>query len=127
MKDPTQIAIEVAVPQIAGQRSLTGKVSSKGQVCKDIVIWPGPRMTCWDAAGKPSVPPASIIEWKHNSAATFDSSWLREFSGLYRNFVGFAVSSSLTSPPNFKLTCTRFVGGRSYEEWLVEEPLEGGA
>lgn len=67
--DPAQLAIEVAVPQILGQRGLTGKVRSKAQVCKDIVIWPQPRMTCWDNDGKATVYPLSVIEWKHNEKA----------------------------------------------------------
>lgn len=55
LSDPTQIGIEVAVLQIPSQTALTGKAGSKEQVCKDIVIWPKARMTCWDDAGRPTV------------------------------------------------------------------------
>jgi len=46
LHDAAQISIEVAVPQLAGQIGRTGKSTSKDQVCKDVVIWPRPRMTC---------------------------------------------------------------------------------
>src|SRR5690349_24988368 len=58
LHDLGQIGIEVAVPQIPGQRALTGADSSKHQVCKDIVVWPGRAMTCWGIDGRPSVRPA---------------------------------------------------------------------
>src|SRR5207253_2338486 len=44
LHDATQLAIEVAVPQIVNQAALSGKSKSKGQVCKDIVLWAQPRI-----------------------------------------------------------------------------------
>lgn len=91
--DPAQLAIEVAVPQIPGQQGLTGKPGNKTQVCKDIVIWPQPRMTCWDDHGKATVRPLSVTEWKHNEKAvsTYDMSWLCAFSSEHPEFIGDAV------------------------------------
>ena len=119
LHDPAQISIEVPVPQIPGQRNLTGKSISKAQVCKDIVIWPRPRMVTWDAQGKPTVAPLSIIEWKHNEREVFgyDVDWLCEFSTCTAEFVGYAVC---TNPPSqeFTLSCTRVFGGRRAAQWL---------
>jgi len=117
--DPTQIAIEVAIPQIPGQTALTGKVGSKKQVCKDIVIWPKARMTCWDDTGKPTVKPASVIEWKHNEDAIsdYDVQWLCEFSAQVPNFVGYAISSNQPAR-GYKLSCTRVFHGEAEAKWL---------
>ena len=58
LSDPTQIGIEVAVPQhLKSQRS-------NPDVCKDLVIWPKPKMTCWDANRIPANYPLSVLEWK---------------------------------------------------------------
>ena len=113
LHDPAQISIEVAVPQIPGQPDLTGKARSKAQVCKDIVIWPRPRMVCWDAQGKPTVAPLSVIEWKHNQGEVsgYDLEWLCEFSARTAEYVGYAVSTNLPSQ-GFTLSCTRLFGGQ---------------
>src|SRR5215475_1953406 len=58
LQDFTQVGIEVPVPQIAEQAAFTGKASSKEQVCKDIVIWSKPRMTCWDSSGNATIRPS---------------------------------------------------------------------
>lgn len=117
--DPAQISIEVAVPQIDGQRELTGRSHSKSQVCKDIVIWARPRMVAWDGEGVASVPPMSVIEWKHNESrvSEYDMSWLREFSALHSDFVGYAVCTN-NPARSFTLSCTRIANGRAYERWL---------
>jgi hypothetical protein len=126
LHDPTQIGIEVPVPQITTQRELSGSSRSKAQVCKDIVIWPRPRMTCWDSDGRPTIRPLSILEWKHNEpdTARYDVDWLKAFSGSDPNFVGFAVStrSSAWGPA---LWCTRVYLGQQEDGWLRigEEPV----
>lgn len=123
LHDPTQIAIEVAVPQIAEQAGLTGKPTSKGQVCKDVVVWPRPRMTCWDAAGSPTVRPASVIEWKHDegNVSDYDMKWLMAFSAVARDFVGYAVATSRSRAGAFQLACTRVYEGKSQYRWLSIE------
>lgn len=57
LRHPGQIGIEVAIPQLPGR-------SRKRQVCKDLVIWPRPMMTCWDKAGAPVVHPLAVVQWK---------------------------------------------------------------
>ena len=120
LHDVTQISIEVAVPQVTGQVGRTGKPTSKVQVCKDVVIWPRPRMTCWDAEGNSTVRPTSIIEWKHNEGVVYayDVDWLREFSAGAEDFVGYAVSTNHGRPHNFRLSCTRIHRGEAQSEWL---------
>jgi hypothetical protein len=121
LHDLRQISIEVPVPQVNGQVGRTGKTSSKTQVCKDVVIWPKPRMTCWDDNGKPTVRPTSIIEWKHNEgdAFAYDVDWLREFSMNSADFVGYAVSTNQRGLHTFRLSCTRVYSGETRAEWLV--------
>ncbi len=121
LHDATQISIEVAVPQLTGQIGRTGKSTSKDQVCKDVVIWPGPRMTCWNSDGKPTVRPISVIEWKHNEGVIpgYDVDWLREFSATAEDFVGYAVSTNHGGPHNFRLSCTRIHRGEVQFEWLL--------
>ena len=123
LHDPTQIAIEVAVPQVAGQARVTGKPTSKRQVCKDIVVWPRPRMTCWDAAGEPTVRPTSVIEWKHDEpdVSPYDVDWLAEFSAGAGDFVGYAVCTNLRSAHGFRLSCTRIYQGESQPRWRFIE------
>ena len=117
--DPTQISIEVAVPQISSQQKLAGKLRAKAQVCKDIVIWPRPRMTTWDSQGRPTIAPLSIIEWKHNEndVCGFDLDWLCEFSTQKVEFVGYAVCTNLMSQ-KFILLCTRVFDGQRSVNWL---------
>lgn len=118
--DLAQIAIEVAVAQNGGQVRRSGKASSKDQVCKDIVIWPKPRMTCWDSGGRPTVRPASIIEWKHNEGSIYeyDVDWLCEFSREIEDFVGYAVSTNLPDAHKFRLLCTRIHRGQILPDFL---------
>ena len=98
--DPAQISIEVAVPQIRGQARLTKRATSKAQVCKDIVLWPRPRMVAWDDARKATVHPMSVVEWKHNEriVSDYDVKWLRQFSSENRTFA-LAMPFVLTAPP----------------------------
>ena len=119
LHDPAQIAIEVPIPQISEQSELSGRSRSKQQVCKDIVIWPQPRMVCWDGAGKPAVCPSAVIEWKHNQAeiSRFDLDWLCAISSQVDSFVGYAVSSNHPKGP-FVLSCTRIYRGTLEDKWL---------
>ncbi len=118
--DPTQIGIEVAVPQISSQKRLTGKTASKGQVCKDIVIWRFPMEACWDDRGKPTKHPLCIIEWKHNAHvySQYDMEWLKEYSSSVGDFVGYAVLSEW--PSNYRtIQCSRIESGRVHYDWLI--------
>jgi hypothetical protein len=119
LHDPAQMSIEVAVPQIPGQKSLAGKKGNKEQVCKDIVIWPRPRMVVWDSSGRPTMRPMSVIEWKHNGGAVsgYDVKWLCEFSSLSEEFVGYAVCTQLPAR-GFTLSCTRIASGERTDRWV---------
>jgi len=86
LRDPTQIGIEVAVPQLP-------KPGAKSQVCKDLVIWKKPGMTCWDRRGKPTRHPLAILEWKVNlkKGIEADIDWLSAYSEERPKFAGFSV------------------------------------
>jgi hypothetical protein len=119
LHDPTQVAIASTVQQIAEQCGLTGKKTQKSQVCKDILIWPEARMTCWDEHGQSTVAPLSIIEWKHNDQQTkpYDVPWLCAFSAARPAFVGYAVHTRHPAQW-YALTCTRVHLGQAKEAWL---------
>jgi hypothetical protein len=119
LSDPTQIGIEVAVPQIDNHRALAGRAPQKRQVCKDVVIWPKARMVSWDDDGRATVRPRCVIEWKHNEKriSLYDIQWLREFSALSSSFVGFAVCTR-RPPREFTLSCTRVFNGELQKHWL---------
>ena len=117
--DPRQICIEVAVPQIAGQKALSGKKSQKPQVCKDIVLWSKPGLTCWDSDGRAAVYPSAIIEWKHNVSkkSEYDRQWLVQFSQVANDFVGYRVTTELDAGP-FQLCCDRVQHGETQDAWF---------
>jgi hypothetical protein len=116
LRDPTQIGIEVPVPQLPADAS----ERRKNQVCKDLVLWPEPRMTCWGPEGTASVAPRAILEWKFNEPAVHppDVQWLTAFSARYPGFVGYAVTAD-QQERNFRLSCTRVTGGKAESDWLV--------
>lgn len=122
LRDATQIGIECPVPQLESKaaNTVSGRASSKEQVCKDVVIWPEPRMTCWDAAGNPTVPPAAVLEWKFGLPKIHepDVEWLRAYSLEHPGFVGYAVSANQSGGP-FRLNCTRVEVGEAQREWLL--------
>jgi len=116
--DPGQIGIEVAVPRIADQMKLSGRSGAKNQVCKDIVIWPRPGMHCWDTSCRPTIRPAVIIEWKHDSdSSALDIPWLQSFSRGAHPFVGYAVRSSLRN--GVELNVVRVRRGVAEVPWTV--------
>jgi len=82
----SQVAIEVAVPQVAKSR--------KKYVRKDLVIWPRPLMTAWSEDSLPAV----IMEWKRDdpSACTSDVEWLSLFTARYPKTLGVAVCAFIS-------------------------------
>lgn len=97
--DPTQIAIEVAVPQVAiGDRT-------KSVVRKDLVIWAEPRSTTWSVRSEGGV--LAILEWKcvHNVGNSVrsasrrghqrDIEWLKQFTNRFPSASGHAVWADL--------------------------------
>ena len=117
LQDSRQIGIEMAIPQV----TLPGEDSSrkKSQVCKDVVLWPKPKMTCWDEDGAPTRLPAAVIEWKYGDSEIFegDVNWLKAFTDQYSTCVGYAVTANQSVSP-FTLSCTRVADGNTEPEWL---------
>lgn len=115
--DPAQITIEFPVPQVTGRDGAS--VSAKNQVCKDLVIWPRPGMTCWDDEGKPTVPPAAILEWKFGAPTVYepDVEWLQAFTKMYPETVGYAITANRPGSA-FLLECVRVTGGVAERQWL---------
>jgi hypothetical protein len=76
-------------------------------------------MTCWDSAGKPTVFPRSIIEWKFGESrvSSWDTSWLQEYSLRVPEFVGYAACGD-PHVRSFRFTCTRFEAGNREDRWL---------
>ena len=123
LRDPTQIGIETAVPS-----SLD--LNPKGRVCKDLVLWRAPKMTCWNERWEAVNPPLSIMEWKAYRLPTskaqvspYDVAWLKSYSALFsdmfagHSFVGYAVALDLLQR-KFRLSVTRVESGRVEDKWL---------
>ena len=110
--DPAQIGIEVRVPK-------PDNFGAKKEVCKDIVIWSRPGMTCWDESGNATHQPLTVLEWKVNVAelSAYDLDWLREFSAGQPEFVGYAVCLNL-KPRAFRLRCARVQDRDIQRDWL---------
>ena len=121
LHDPAQIGIEIPVPQISEPVRSVGKNARrmKPQVCKDLVIWPQPAMTCWDQFGEPTIYPAAILEWKFgvDSIDNNDLKWLAEFSRSRPNFIGFAISANLPGK-DFLIKVAKVSRGVADLDWL---------
>jgi len=124
---PTQIGIEVAVPQLVGR----GGQRKKPDVCKDIVIWPQPSMTCWGRHGDERCYPLAVLEWKslnrHDRGTvltqkrhehTTDLHWLTVMSGSTSPFVGYAVLVDQQASPT-RMAVARACQGEVAEGWFV--------
>jgi hypothetical protein len=109
--DPRQIGIEVRVPKPA-------RLGQKAAVCKDLVIWSEPGMTCWNAAGEANHYPLAVLEWKANEISAYDVNWLRALSADNAQFIGYAVCLDLRKQ-NYRLSCTRIQDETVQEEWLI--------
>jgi hypothetical protein len=111
--DPRQIGIEVRVPKPT-------QLGKKVEICKDLVIWQKPSMTCWNGEKKARNYPLAVLEWKTNepNVSTYDVKWLRAFSADSPKFIGYAICLNL-SERNFRLTCTRVQSGSAKKDWLV--------
>jgi hypothetical protein len=110
---PAQIGIEVRVPR-------PKYFGSKREVCKDLVIWPKPAMTCWNQQRKATNYPLAVMEWKVNERgiSAYDLKWLRAFTGTWPQSTGYAVGLELEAD-NSRLQCVRISNSRADKEWLV--------
>lgn len=117
LRHPLQIGLEVPIPQVtlAGEDS-DGK---KNQVCKDLVIWNIPRMTCWDKEGNPTIAPDVVMEWKFSddSISERDVKWLQAFTSDYPDCVGYAVTGNRPGSA-FTVSCSRVYAGEVKPEWV---------
>lgn len=116
LHDPAQITIEFPVPQVTERDGAWA--STKSQVCKDLVIWPRPAMTCWDDEGKPSVPPAAILEWKFGVPTVHepDVEWLQTFTARYPETTGYAIAANRPGSA-FLIDCVTVANGVVEREW----------
>jgi hypothetical protein len=110
---PAQIVLDGAVPQNPGP-------NRKPQVCKDLVLWSEPGMTCWSEEREPVWHPLAILEWKANRTrvSRYDVDWLSTFSRDRDDFLGYAVCLDLKQR-RFRLSCTRVKLGEPQPGWLV--------
>jgi hypothetical protein len=87
-------------------------------VCKDIVIWPQPAMTCWDNEGRPTVFPNAVMLWKSaNQPDSRDIEWLQHYSMARRNFVGYAIATTGYGR-GIRVQCVRVAEGQAEAGWL---------
>jgi hypothetical protein len=102
LSSPTQIGIEVAVPQVEA-------ANRKRLVCKDLVLWPEAEMTVWGHDGSLNVP-SVIFEWKTNDEGKCrgDIEWLKEFTQKFQTTLGYAV-------------CANLIDERQIVFWRVEQ------
>ena len=118
LRDPTQIGIEVTVPS-------SKSLNPKERVSKDLVLWPKPNMTCWNADWEVVNFPLVIIEWKvfrlpssRPQISKKDVGWLRQYSALCPSlFVGYTVSLDLLQR-KFRVSVTRIESGKAQDRWL---------
>lgn len=127
LRQPTQVGIEVAVPQLENGAEHPKR---KKVVRKDVVIWNNPNMTAWSPDGLIGRQPIAVMEWKvihrfnqRSRGATIrghaaDKKWLKEKSRLLPYFIGYAVLVERTGARN-QLVCARVWRGEIEEDWLV--------
>lgn len=123
LTNSTQISLEVPIPQVVQKGEQSD--DKKNQVCKDIVIWDQPGMTCWDELGEPTIAPAAVLEWKYPRSSRSvslrkikaDESWLEAFTKQYPHTTGYAVVGD-GPDAEVRLSCARFSEGRKYPKWL---------
>jgi hypothetical protein len=109
MFDPRQIAIECGVLQtLFAPGNPRDKKPNKKYVCKDVVIWPRPGMTCWSDSLEAIHVPLAIVEWKRLGfgkpvAATSDIShdahdvaWLSSYTARFPECIGYSVTLART-------------------------------
>lgn len=129
-----QLGMEVAVPQLSLvelQECKPDTKKHKRDVCKDVVIWPQPKMVTFDHDWEPSYQPLAVIEWtvinpsdskrekkKKEIKHRYDQCWLRKKSESVENFVGYAILVDATCSPK-ELCCARFSSGQVWSDWVV--------
>jgi hypothetical protein len=114
LRDPAQIGIEVSVPQPPGY--------ARPVVCRDIVVWREPGMSCWETGWNPKRHPLAIVEWKthrpgrRNKDVQKEREWLRAYSRWQQSVTCYAVEVDVDRSEPL-LTCTRFFRDRE-TRWI---------
>jgi hypothetical protein len=97
ISDPTQVGIEVGVPQPPG-------IGIKKGARKDLVIWNDPDTSTWDAHWNPVRFPLAIIEWKARREKTnrpitdpHDLKWITAYSLLHPDHHGYCATVDFTA------------------------------
>ena len=111
--DPGQISVEVRVPGIKD-------FTKKKQVCKDLLVWERPGMTCWNERRESVLAPLVIMEWKDELTKDFayDVEWVRRFSEDRPDFLGITVALHLARQ-GAELRCCATRNGLVESNWLV--------
>lgn len=115
---PSQIGIEVAVPQPAGY--------VKSTVSRDLVLWAECGATCWDDDWEPSNHPLAIMEWKvhrpgrRNPKVRHERAWLRAYCAWQPTVLAYAIEVDGRKTVA-TLSCTKFVGTTETPAWLELE------
>ena len=115
LRDASQVAIEVAVPQPPGY--------DRPAVNRDLVIWSAGGDTAWDSEHHPSRHPLALIEWKvhrvkhRNPDVRKEREWLRQYCRWQPQVLAYAVEIDGTKKPA-TLTCARFQGSDEQADWL---------
>jgi hypothetical protein len=123
-----QLAVEAAVPQHKSDANRR----KEPDVCKDLVVWPRPWMTCWEpSSGLPRRYPMAIVElkvisWRDSGGIArkkthehreYDVPFLQRMSAEQEGFIGYAVLVDLRS--GFELlSCGRAFAGDVDPAWL---------
>ena len=95
--DPTQVGIEIGVPQPPG-------IGTKKGVRKDLVIWNEPDSSTFDEHWNPVKFPTAIIEWKTKRKRTslpvifpYDLKWITAYSLLHPHYHGYCATVDFTA------------------------------
>jgi hypothetical protein len=118
LSHPSQIGIEVAVPQPAGY--------VKPTVSRDLVVWAEPGATCWSDDWEPCNHPLAILEWKvhrpghRNAKVNSGRAWLRAYCAWQPAVLGYAIEVDGCGPIA-TLRCARFSGTTETPAWLQLE------
>lgn len=113
--DVGQIGIEVAVGQPPGFTARAAR--------RDLVLWPKPLMTCWDARWHAVNHPLMIMEWKvHRPAYSSpglnrELDWLKAYSVWQPSVLAYAVEID-TRRASSVLRCRRVLAGHEDPTWL---------
>ena len=124
---PGQVGVEVAVPQHPPH----GGKRRQPNVCKDVVIWPHPRMTTWTTLGQPLCYPSAVIEWKtlnnigvrerpaaKRAEFVRDREWMCAATCRCPQMRGYVVWLDLTKAPRV-VECTCVASGVASEPWVI--------